>query len=93
MMAHPSRVIQRRFAAPRFRREIKSGQHRPESVATFNRNQRPVWTGIDGHFSPEYARIIIDHLKLTFVAERPPPPHLVYQELLVSAETSAECFP
>ena len=33
---------------------------------------------------------IIDHLKLTFVAERPPPPHIDYQELLMSAETSAE---
>jgi integrase len=55
MMALTSRVIQRRFAAPRFRREIKSGQHAPESVATFNRNQWPVWTGIDGHFAPEYA--------------------------------------
>ena len=32
---------------------------------------------------------IIDHLKLTFVAERPPPPHIDYQELLMSAETSA----
>jgi hypothetical protein len=33
---------------------------------------------------------IIDHLKLTFVAERPPPPHLAYQEFLVAAETSGE---
>jgi len=33
---------------------------------------------------------IIDHLKLTFVAERPPPPHVAYQELLMAAETSAE---
>jgi len=35
---------------------------------------------------------IIDHLKLTFVAERPPPPHIVYQEVLMAAETSAEYF-
>jgi len=35
---------------------------------------------------------IIDHLKLTFVAERPPPPHLVYQEFLMAVETSAEYF-
>jgi hypothetical protein len=35
---------------------------------------------------------IIDHLKLTFVAERPPPPHIAYQELLMAAEASAEYF-
>jgi hypothetical protein len=35
---------------------------------------------------------IIHHLKLTFVAERPPPPHLAYQEFLVAAETSGEYF-
>jgi transposase len=33
---------------------------------------------------------IIDHLKLKFVAERPPPPHLAYQEVLMAAETSPE---
>jgi len=33
---------------------------------------------------------IIDHLKLTFVADRPPPPHIAYQELLMAAESSAE---
>ena len=36
---------------------------------------------------------IIDHLKLTFVAYRPPPPHIAYQELLKAAETSAEYIP
>jgi hypothetical protein len=35
---------------------------------------------------------IINHLKLTFVAERPPPPHIAYQEVLVAAEASAEYF-
>ena len=35
---------------------------------------------------------IINHLKLTFVAERPPPPRVVYQELLMAAETPAEYF-
>jgi hypothetical protein len=36
---------------------------------------------------------IIDHLKLKFVAERPPPPHLAYQEVLMAAEASTEYFP
>ncbi|MFQ6084355.1 MAG: acid--CoA ligase [Candidatus Aminicenantia bacterium] len=35
---------------------------------------------------------IINHLKLTFVAERPPPPHVAYQEILVAAETGAKYF-
>jgi hypothetical protein len=35
---------------------------------------------------------IINHLKLTFVAERPPPPQFAYQEILMAAETSAEYF-
>jgi hypothetical protein len=35
---------------------------------------------------------IIDHPKLTFVAERPPPPQIAYQESLVAAEASGECF-
>jgi hypothetical protein len=35
---------------------------------------------------------IIDHLKLTFVAERPPPPQIAYQESLVAAEASGEYF-
>jgi hypothetical protein len=32
----------------------------------------------------------INHLKLSFVAERPPPPQIVYQELLMAAEKSGE---
>jgi len=36
---------------------------------------------------------IIDHLKLTFVADRPPPPHIAYQEVLMAAEASPEYFP
>jgi hypothetical protein len=43
-------------------------------------------------FLTDYAVVdrIIDHLKLTFVAERPPPAHLAYQEVLMAAETPAE---
>jgi hypothetical protein len=45
-------------------------------------------------FLTDYAVVdrIINHLKLTFVAERPPPPHLAYQEVLMTAEASAEYF-
>jgi len=35
---------------------------------------------------------IIGHLKLRFVAERPPPPRVASQELLMTAKTSAEYF-
>jgi hypothetical protein len=35
---------------------------------------------------------IINHLKLTFAAERPPPPQMVSQELFMAAESSAEYF-
>jgi hypothetical protein len=43
-------------------------------------------------FLTDYAVVdrIIDHPKLTFVAERPPPAHLTYQEVLPAAETPAE---
>jgi hypothetical protein len=45
-------------------------------------------------FLTDYAVVdrIIDHLKLSFVAERPPPPPIVYREVLMAAETSAEYF-
>ena len=45
-------------------------------------------------FLTDYAVVdrIIAHLKLTFVADKPPPPHLAYQELLMAAETPAEYF-
>jgi len=36
---------------------------------------------------------IIDHLKLTFVAERPPPHQAAFQELLMAADRPAEYFP
>jgi len=35
---------------------------------------------------------IINHLKLSFIADRPPPPHIASQQLLMAAETSAEYF-
>jgi len=35
---------------------------------------------------------IINHLKLTFVAAKPPPPRVPSQELLMAAQTSAEYF-
>jgi len=45
-------------------------------------------------FLMEYAVVdrIIGHLKMTFVAERPPPPQRAYQEVLMAAEAPAECF-
>jgi hypothetical protein len=45
-------------------------------------------------FLTDYAVVdrIIDHLKLTFVAERPPPPHIANQEVLMAAEAPAEYF-
>jgi hypothetical protein len=36
---------------------------------------------------------IIDHLKLTFAAERPPPPQVAFQECLWTADPPAEYFP
>jgi len=36
---------------------------------------------------------IIDHLKLTFAAERPPPPQVAFQECLWAADPPAEYFP
>ncbi|MFZ2052858.1 MAG: transposase [Candidatus Aminicenantales bacterium] len=43
-------------------------------------------------FLTDYAVVdrIIDHLKLNFVAERPPPPQMAFQELLIAAEASSE---
>jgi hypothetical protein len=35
---------------------------------------------------------IIGHLKITFQAERPPPSHVIHQELLMAAEESGEYF-
>jgi hypothetical protein len=43
-------------------------------------------------FLIDYAVVdrIIDHLKLTFLAGKPPSAHLAYQEVLMAAETSPE---
>ena len=43
-------------------------------------------------FLTDYAVVdrIINHLKLTFVADKPPPPQLAYQEYLMAAEAAAE---
>ena len=35
---------------------------------------------------------ILNHLKLTFVASKPPPPRIAYQEVLMAAEASSEYF-
>jgi len=35
---------------------------------------------------------IIRHLKLTFTSERPPPPHIAHQELLMVAEEREKYF-
>jgi hypothetical protein len=45
-------------------------------------------------FLTDYAVVdrIIQHLKLTFVAERPPPPRVASQELLMAAEAGSEYF-
>jgi hypothetical protein len=35
---------------------------------------------------------IINHLKRTFVADKPPPPQVAFQEYLMAAEASSEYF-
>ena len=35
---------------------------------------------------------IINHLNLTFIASKPPPPQVAFQEYLLAAETSTEYF-
>ncbi len=41
---------------------------------------------------PKIIDRIIGHLKLTFEAERPPPPHNVQEKLLMAAEERGEYF-
>jgi len=46
-------------------------------------------------FLTDYAVVdrIINHLKLTFVEAKPPPPQVISQQLLMAAEASAEYLP
>ena len=46
-------------------------------------------------FITDYAAVdcIIDHLKLTFVAEKPPPSRVLTEVALMAAEERAEYFP
>jgi len=43
-------------------------------------------------FITDYAVVdrIINHLNLTFVAERPPPPHVASQQFFLDSEAPAE---
>jgi hypothetical protein len=45
-------------------------------------------------FLTEHAVVdrIIKHLKLTFVAERPPPPRVAYQEYLMDVDPQVDYF-
>ncbi len=45
-------------------------------------------------FLTDYAVVdrIIHHLKLSFVADKPPPPQIAYQEVLMAADSGAEYF-
>jgi transposase len=45
-------------------------------------------------FLTEYAFVdrIISHLKLAFVAERPPPPQFAFQEYLLATDPTVEYF-
>ena len=36
---------------------------------------------------------IINHLKLMFVADKPPPPRIAFPEVLMATEASADYFP
>jgi len=56
----------------------------------------------ESHFEKEYGFLrpiikevvdrSIQHLKLTFAADKPPPPHVAYQEVLVAAAAGSEPF-
>ena len=45
-------------------------------------------------FITDYSLIdrIINHLKLSFAADKPPPPRIAFQELLMAAETGGDYF-
>ncbi len=84
--------------------QILQGSYRKRANARDYRSDTDFWKL--GKFSPpppffgfrsfieDYKVIdkIIDHLKLTFMAERPPPPQVVQQELMIAAEEREEYF-
>jgi hypothetical protein len=45
-------------------------------------------------FITDYAVVdrMIHHLKLTFMAERPPPPHVILQQFFLDSEAPADYF-
>ncbi len=45
-------------------------------------------------FLTDYAVVdrIINHLNLPFLADKPPPPQIAYQEVLMAAETGGDYF-
>lgn len=47
---------------------------------------------LDSQFLTDYAVVdrIIHHLKLSFIADKPPLPQVAFQKLLVAAKASAE---
>jgi hypothetical protein len=49
----------------------------------------PIISSIEDH---KVIDKIIDHLKLSFIAERPPPPQVLQHELLTAAEEKREYF-
>jgi hypothetical protein len=58
-----------------------------------------LWTKCGGKmrviaFITEFSVVdrIINHLKLTFVASKPPPPRIAYQEVLMAAEARPNIF-
>jgi hypothetical protein len=101
-------LVQRELFSPEWAKRILSWRHSGFSVHTRVRAKthkeaervgkymiRPLLCLERLSFDEKEAKVcypIINHLKLTFIASKPPPPQVVYQELLMAAETSAEYF-